>query len=278
VTIDMAGYLSISRTIDVVSADTPLGTMHMTAGDANRDETVNLFDLTIVASAFDTQHGGPGFDERADINGDGEVNLFDLVLISNNFDRSGPTDGTVNGSAAAKTEEGKQGKAGVAPAQARLVARAPKDRYLLGDLVTVALNLDNLTDFYGGSLDLAYDPKTLEVVDMDSNLPGTQVKPGDLFPAGSVFAPRENVTLNRAGQPVVRFAGARLGADPTGGQGTLVEVTFRVIGCGASSLDLSTADLKLSDRAGESLPVEGSGSIDTRAACLFLPLVQVGGQ
>ena len=279
--VTMNGYLPISRTIDVVSADTPLGEMHMIAGDANNDKVIDLFDLTIVASAFDSRVGSANWDERADINGDGEVNLFDLVLVSNNFDRRGPTDGSAAGNpanVAAAASVSQTAKTGVAPAQARLVARDAKSQYALGDTFTVAVELDGLTDFFGGSLDLRYDAARLEVVDQNRPMPGTQVKGGDLFPTGSFFAPRDQVIVGADGQAVVRFAGTRLGTAPVSGSGALVEVTFRVVGCGATSLDLAQSDLKLSDPAGQSLPVAASGSVDARSGCVFLPLIRGGGE
>ena len=277
----MAGYLPISRTIEVVSVDTPMGVMDMLAGDANADLKIDLFDLTIVASVYDIEYGAPGWDNRADINGDGAVNIFDLVLISQNFGLRGPTDGTLAGKyaggGAADSAEAKTAVANAPTAQARLVNRTPQTVYRHGDRLTVAVELDNLVDFYGGAIDLVYDPAVLGVVDLNPLQNGVQVQPGDLFPATAFFAPRDQVVTRPDGKQAVRFAGVRREADPVSGQGVLVEVTFEVQGCGATTLDLSQAHLDLSNPAGEAISATLEGSVPVGGAfCLFLPLLQGG--
>jgi hypothetical protein len=56
----------------------------LVAGDLNRDQNIDIMDLTRCAGVFGSADPG------ADINGDGVVNLFDLVLIGINFGRIGP--------------------------------------------------------------------------------------------------------------------------------------------------------------------------------------------
>ena len=55
------------------------------AGDLNKDQAINIMDLTRCAAVFGT--GDPG----ADLNADGVVDLLDLVLIGVNFGLVGPT-------------------------------------------------------------------------------------------------------------------------------------------------------------------------------------------
>ena len=59
-------------------------TVTLVAGDLNRDQRIDILDLTRCAGVFGTADPG------ADVNGDGVVNLFDLVLIGINFGRTGP--------------------------------------------------------------------------------------------------------------------------------------------------------------------------------------------
>ena len=48
-------------------------------GDVNDDGVVNIFDLTLIAQAFNNPT------RNADVNGDGVVNVFDLVFVANQF-------------------------------------------------------------------------------------------------------------------------------------------------------------------------------------------------
>ncbi|MDE0086508.1 MAG: dockerin type I domain-containing protein, partial [Candidatus Poribacteria bacterium] len=50
------------------------------AADVNRDNTVNILDLVLVAGAF-----GQTGENEADVNGDGVVDIRDLVLIAGAF-------------------------------------------------------------------------------------------------------------------------------------------------------------------------------------------------
>ena len=61
-----------------------VGTITLPGGDVTGDDTINIFDLALVAS----QYGGS--DPLTDVNADGIVNIFDLTLVANNFGKSGP--------------------------------------------------------------------------------------------------------------------------------------------------------------------------------------------
>ena len=56
--------------------------------DGNGDGQVNIYDLVIVALAYNS--AAPATDPRADINRDGVVDLFDLVFVAANYGASVP--------------------------------------------------------------------------------------------------------------------------------------------------------------------------------------------
>jgi hypothetical protein len=55
-------------------------------GDVNGDGFVNIYDLTIVGSAWDSRPGDDNWDERADINNDDWVYLPDLAIVGTYYD------------------------------------------------------------------------------------------------------------------------------------------------------------------------------------------------
>ncbi|NUQ03940.1 MAG: carboxypeptidase regulatory-like domain-containing protein [Anaerolineae bacterium] len=58
-------------------------------GDANNNNGVNITDFSILAAAFATAEGLPGYDARADFTDDGIVNISDFSLLASSFTQSG---------------------------------------------------------------------------------------------------------------------------------------------------------------------------------------------
>jgi hypothetical protein len=59
-------------------------------GDMNQDGSINIFDFALLASAYGTGNGEPGYDGRADLNGDERVDIFDFALLASNYGATGP--------------------------------------------------------------------------------------------------------------------------------------------------------------------------------------------
>jgi hypothetical protein len=74
------GFLSAQKTTPSGS----LGTIALLAGDVNRDNLVNIFDIAAVAGNYG------GSDPLVDFNGDQMVNIFDLVIAAVNYGKRGP--------------------------------------------------------------------------------------------------------------------------------------------------------------------------------------------
>ncbi|MCK6578695.1 MAG: S8 family serine peptidase [Anaerolineae bacterium] len=58
-------------------------------GDANDNNVVNISDFSLLASAFGSWVGQPGYNAAADFNGDSIVNISDFSILASNFAQSG---------------------------------------------------------------------------------------------------------------------------------------------------------------------------------------------
>jgi len=81
--------LGSSMSLDRVAVDT----LALLEGDANRDATVNIFDINLVSAHWN--EAGPS----GDVNFDGAVNIFDINLISSNWNHAIPTGASPNATA-----------------------------------------------------------------------------------------------------------------------------------------------------------------------------------
>lgn len=54
-------------------------------GDIDGDGTVNVFDVMVIAEAWNTRTGDPAFDPRCDLDGDRAVNVFDIFVLAENW-------------------------------------------------------------------------------------------------------------------------------------------------------------------------------------------------
>jgi peptide/nickel transport system substrate-binding protein len=55
-------------------------------GDVNFDNQVDLFDLTIVGTAWDSRPGDDNWDERADLDNDNHVFIYDLTIVGTYYE------------------------------------------------------------------------------------------------------------------------------------------------------------------------------------------------
>ena len=77
---------------EIVTGDNTMSApkMHMyPTGDVNYDGTTNIVDLAIIAAAYKTSVGQPGYNPAADLNGDGQVNIQDLAICAADFGHTG---------------------------------------------------------------------------------------------------------------------------------------------------------------------------------------------
>ena len=59
-------------------------------GDINGDGVIDVFDLSIVGTAYGSFEGMPGYDPESDINKDGLVDARDLAVVTINYGNTCP--------------------------------------------------------------------------------------------------------------------------------------------------------------------------------------------
>lgn len=83
--INAPGYLSAKAEDTLSNASTmDMGRITLLGGDVTGDDLINILDLALIASLYNTDA------PQADINGDQQVNLIDLVMTATNYRRRGP--------------------------------------------------------------------------------------------------------------------------------------------------------------------------------------------
>ncbi len=199
-----AGYLRADKALGAGSTDA--STTELVAGDANGDCAIDIFDLVIVANAYDTN---PLADARGDINGDGEINIYDLVLVASNYGLGCPTPWTAAAKTAAK--EG-TGSASVA------LRSLSKSKGIVWAEVTVKGDA-----LYGADIRLSFDPSRLAPASAAGDL-------GAFFQDAHVV---RNVVDAKAG--TARFVATLLSPSAgASGSGVVYRVPFRMLGDGAN--------------------------------------------
>ncbi len=266
-----AGYLSSEDNSVQCQPDTntQLPETTLLGGDSNNDKAINLFDLVIVAAAFNTCSGDPGFDSRSDINETGCADLFDLVLVGVNYGVTGPTSWPSL-------------DPGMTPLTARTSpAFQPATRKPGASLDTSAeqynLLVENMHGLYGIDVTLTFDATAVNVVDADPDRPGVQIEPGPLFAGRQFFVAENQVTVDEAtGQGTVTFAVALLNpSEPIDGSGAVATILYELVGSQASTTlpAFTIEDALVADQRGRHLTVEWEGNTIRQVFRVHQPLV-----
>ena len=110
----------------------------------------------------------------------------------------------------------------------------------VGQVITVAVRIEEVTNLYGLDLRLHFNPDLLEVQDADGFTPGTQIQPGTFPNPAEGFIAR-NVVDNEEGE--INYVLVLLGAPPVSGDGVAAIIIFRGIGAGVSPVAFEHAIL-----------------------------------
>lgn len=86
--LDREGYLDhifISRTINTGDV-LDIGEKELYAGDVNKDGVIQLLDLSMLYSAYQTDTTSANYDKKMDFNNDGRIQLLDLSALKANYE------------------------------------------------------------------------------------------------------------------------------------------------------------------------------------------------
>lgn len=131
-----------------------------------------------------------------------------------------------------------------APEATTLVLEPPAQMMAVGETVTTAVRVEDVTDLYTFEFRLAFDPTVVE---------GVEVEPGDFL---SPDWQLDNTIDNENG--TVAYALSQLNpAEPVSGSGTLAVVTWRGVAEGTSPITFTYVSLYA--RGGVAIPATGQG-------------------
>jgi hypothetical protein len=140
-----------------------------------------------------------------------------------------------------------------------------------GGSTTVEIRVDGVSDLYGLQLQVSFDPTLVEVVDADSDTPGTQITPG-ACPAADF------IVVNEAsnGSGLVTYAVTALNpTPPCASAGLVASIELHTLASGTSALQFD--DWILATRDGIEIETNAQGgTLVTSVPDVFLPLVVSG--
>ncbi|MDP4115657.1 MAG: dockerin type I domain-containing protein, partial [Bacteroidota bacterium] len=83
--ISKPGYLSRTVDLPIGAAKNPI---EMWAGDINEDGCINMSDIIIMGSGFNSESGSGNYNSICDFNQDQCINLSDIMIVASNFGKT----------------------------------------------------------------------------------------------------------------------------------------------------------------------------------------------
>jgi hypothetical protein len=124
-----------------------------------------------------------------------------------------------------------------------------------GDVGTLAIRVENVTDLAGAEVSLTFDPALLEVADADPSAEGAQIAHGDFLSPDFVVQNTADPTIG-----TVDYAIACMPLDKAvSGSGVLARITFRALAEGETSVTIRSA--LLADVQRQPIAVETGSSV-----------------
>ncbi|MEM7536864.1 MAG: S8 family serine peptidase [Chloroflexota bacterium] len=256
ITIHHPSYLNTARSYtsdegpNIVMPDVTL-----LGGDLNQDGVIDILDAVLMGLAWKSQNGDVNWNPTADIVDDGQVNIRDYVVVGVNLGQTAPG---LWGTALARQQQKMRLLSARRVAQSDAETNTqlfitPNELQIdtIGQTIDVAVQIENVTELYGFSSELTFNPAVLQVMDINPIDAGVQIQVGEFLDA------QQQVLVNRVDNETGRIELAvtqTYPAEAQQGSGVLARIQFESIGNGQSNIQFS--NIQLVDGSAESLPTD----------------------
>ncbi|MEM7536066.1 MAG: SdrD B-like domain-containing protein [Chloroflexota bacterium] len=251
-------------------------------GDINQDDDIDIIDGVLIGLAWNSTPSDSHWSPNADINDDGVVNVQDRVAVAFNWLQSapGPWDDVVaSGQSLFNLGIYRPASLLISDASAAQLTLSPAQTTIdvLGEATEVDIAVEDVTNLYGFSIELSFDPTSIQVKDINPIEDGTQIRVGEFLDVLN-----QQVLVNRVDNDAGTIELAVTQTHPTTakeGSGVLGTIEFEGIANGQSSIQFSSIQL-VDDVASAFAPnetVESSIQVgvptQTQDSLLYLPLI-----
>jgi hypothetical protein len=233
-------YLRSWRSFSLVAGETAVQPdVTLLGGDVNRDDHIELADADALGLAWGSTPADARWFQAGDITDDQVINILDMVAVQHNWNAVAPGAwGTALAQHSPELERG-LGPEGPADLSTQVVV-SPSYTSLagVGETVELEIAMQDVTDFYGALVKLAFDPSVVQIQDTDPrpSSPGVQIRSGDLLDPDYQFV-LVNEVDNATGE--IEFAVTQLyPAEARSGSGVLATVILQAVGQGTSPVQL----------------------------------------
>lgn len=140
-----------------------------------------------------------------------------------------------------------------------------------GQIVSISIKVDNVSNLFGAEVHLAFNPNVLEVIDSDAGQAGVQITNGGMLTP-------DFVTQNQADNTIgtIDFSVAQIGRPAVSGSGTLAIISFRGKAAGSAPITFrgtpaAPSGVILSDVSAVQIPSTTQNGLVTVTAAVVTP-------
>jgi hypothetical protein len=224
---------------------------------------VDFEDFLTFAVAFNRRAGEEAYDPQADTNDDQVINFDDFLNFATSFNKTAATETTSGTPVPVPATKPVLSPAGVNEAvEASLNLR--NDRVLPGQNITLDLDLNNTKALQGYGVTLSFDPTRFEFIEA---VPAEE----DLLKSDGAETP---LFLSHTEDGKVMVGNTIVDGNPVSGGGSIVSLTFKVLGEFEDDARFDIANAIVFDGSRDSNPVVVLGSLEVQTTPTEFALLQ----